>query len=57
MTQVAVGNFWFVGVLVHCQSIGLVNAQEQSNEALINAQMRMALAKVSFMPFGLMIDR
>ncbi|HSR66186.1 MAG TPA: M2 family metallopeptidase, partial [Xanthomonadaceae bacterium] len=31
--------------------------QQQSNEALINAQMRMALAKVSFLPFGLMIDR
>ena len=41
----------------YLESIGLVNAQDQSNEALINAQMRMALAKVSFMPFGLMIDR
>ena len=41
----------------YLQSIGLVDAQQQSNEALINAQMRMALAKVSFMPFGLMIDR
>ncbi len=41
----------------YLQSIGLVNAQQQTNEALINAQMRMALAKVSFMPFGLMIDR
>ena len=41
----------------YLQSIGLVNAQDQSKEALINAQMRMALAKVSFMPFGLMIDR
>ncbi len=41
----------------YLQSIGLVNAQDQSREALINAQMRMALAKVSFMPFGLMIDR
>ena len=38
-------------------SIGLVEAQEQSNEALINAQMRMALSKVAFLPFGLMIDR
>ena len=38
-------------------SVGLVGAQQQSNEALINAQMRMALAKVSFLPFGLMIDR
>ena len=35
----------------------MVGNQQQSNEALINAQMRMALAKVSFLPFGLMIDR
>ncbi len=41
----------------YLQSIGLVGEQQQSKEALINAQMRMALAKVSFMPFGLMIDR
>jgi peptidyl-dipeptidase A len=38
-------------------SIGLVGEQQQSEQALINAQMRMALAKVAFMPFGLMIDR
>ncbi|CAA9353119.1 MAG: Dipeptidyl carboxypeptidase [uncultured Lysobacter sp.] len=41
----------------YLQSIGLVGEQQQSNESLINAQMRMALAKISFMPFGLMIDR
>jgi peptidyl-dipeptidase A len=41
----------------YLQSIGMVGEQQQSKEALINAQMRMALAKVSFMPFGLMIDR
>ncbi len=41
----------------YLQSIGLVQAQQQSDEALINAQMRMALAKVAFLPFGLMIDR
>ena len=41
----------------YLESIGLVDAQQQSDEALINAQMRMALAKVSFLPFGLMIDR
>ena len=41
----------------YLQSIGLVGEQKQSNESLINSQMRMALAKVSFMPFGLMIDR
>ena len=38
-------------------SVGLAGEQQQSNEALVNAQMRMALAKVSFLPFGLMIDR
>ena len=38
-------------------SIGLVGEQQQGEQALINAQMRMALAKVSFLPFGLMIDR
>src|SRR5690554_1597417 len=41
----------------YLKSIGLVGEQQPSNEALINAQMRMALAKVAFMPFGLMIDR
>ncbi|MFC4728484.1 M2 family metallopeptidase [Coralloluteibacterium thermophilus] len=38
-------------------SIGLIDAQRQSNEALINAQMKMALDKVAFLPFGLLIDR
>lgn len=41
----------------YLQTIGLVGEQQQSRESLINAQMRMALAKVSFLPFGLMIDR
>ena len=41
----------------YLRSIGLVGEQQQSHEALINAQMRMALAKVAFLPFGLMIDR
>nr|WP_242651254.1 M2 family metallopeptidase [Lysobacter tolerans] len=41
----------------YLQSIGLVGEQKQNQESLINSQMRMALAKVSFMPFGLMIDR
>ncbi|MCA1714704.1 MAG: M2 family metallopeptidase, partial [Gammaproteobacteria bacterium] len=41
----------------YLQSIGLVGEQQVSNEALINAQMRMALSKVAFLPFGLMIDR
>lgn len=38
-------------------SIGLVGTPQQSQEAVINAQMRQALAKVAFLPFGLMIDR
>ncbi len=41
----------------YLKSIGLVGDQRPSREALVNAQMRMALAKVAFMPFGLMIDR
>jgi peptidyl-dipeptidase A len=41
----------------YLNSIGMVDVQQQSHEALINAQMRMALAKVAFLPFGLMIDR
>ena len=38
-------------------SIGLMDSAELSEEALLNNQMRMALSKVAFMPFGLMIDR
>ncbi len=38
-------------------SIGLVDTPQQSQAALINSQMRMALSKVAFLPFGLMIDR
>ncbi|MBP6596878.1 MAG: M2 family metallopeptidase [Arenimonas sp.] len=38
-------------------SIGLVDKPTVSDEAVINSQMRMALAKVAFLPFGLMIDR
>jgi len=41
----------------YLESIDLVDAQQQSEEAVINAQMRMALSKVAFLPFGLMIDR
>ncbi len=38
-------------------SIGMLAEPKQSQEALINAQMRMALDKVAFLPFGLLIDR
>ncbi len=41
----------------YLNSIGMVGEPQLSKEALINSQMRTALAKVSFMPFGLMIDR
>jgi len=49
----------------YLHSIGLVALRQAQDErkpdadhdALINAQMRMALAKVAFLPFGLMIDR
>jgi peptidyl-dipeptidase A len=41
----------------YLNSIGLVGTPEVSEEAVINSQMRMALAKVAFLPFGLMIDR
>ncbi|MEZ0470536.1 M2 family metallopeptidase [Luteimonas salinilitoris] len=41
----------------YLSSIGLVDEQQQSQAGLINSQMRMALAKVAFLPFGLMIDR
>ncbi len=38
-------------------SIGLVDAPQTSKEALINSQLRMALDKVAFLPFGKMIDQ
>ena len=41
----------------YLNSIGLVGAQSENNESLVNSQMRMALAKVAFIPFGLMIDK
>lgn len=41
----------------YLHSIGLVEQPAQSEQAVVNEQMRMALAKVAFLPFGLMIDR
>ncbi len=38
-------------------SLGLVKAGETNEQTVINNQMRQALAKVAFLPFGLMIDR
>lgn len=37
--------------------IGLVDAASESNEATINAQMKLALEKVAFLPFGKLIDQ
>lgn len=37
--------------------IGLVDAQGESQEALINGQMKLALEKVAFLPFGKLIDQ
>jgi peptidyl-dipeptidase A len=36
--------------------LGLVHAVAPSHEALINQQMKMALEKIAFLPFGLLID-
>jgi peptidyl-dipeptidase A len=41
----------------YMKSIGLLDSTVSSEQAVIEAQMRMALAKVAFLPFGLMIDR
>lgn len=41
----------------YLSSIGLIDKPKVSEQALINGQMRMALEKVAFLPFGLMIDR
>ena len=61
----AIGDALVLGMTPdYLASIGLVDEQpaatgddDGTNESLINAQMRMALAKVSFLPFGLMIDK
>ncbi|QHQ27618.1 putative conserved peptidyl-dipeptidase protein [Xanthomonas albilineans] len=41
----------------YLHTIALTETPQVSREALINTQMRMALNKVAFLPFGLMIDR
>ena len=40
----------------YLHSIGLVSAVKPSQEAVINQQMKMALDKVAFLPFGKLID-
>ncbi len=41
---------------VYMQQVGLVDNVEQSQEALINEQMQLALDKIAFLPFGKLID-
>src|SRR5436190_3143267 len=41
----------------YLHQIGLVDEAKESNEALINKQMKLALDKIAFLPFGLLIDR
>ncbi|XP_035658126.1 angiotensin-converting enzyme-like [Branchiostoma floridae] len=41
----------------HLQSIGLLDTVEDDNESDINVLMSMALAKVSFLPFGYLLDQ
>jgi peptidyl-dipeptidase A len=41
----------------YLNEIGLVDKPQVSREALINSQLKLALDKVAFLPFGLLIDR
>ncbi|HWY24947.1 MAG TPA: M2 family metallopeptidase, partial [Nevskia sp.] len=41
----------------HLQKIGLVKDVKDDQKALINAQMKRALAKIAFLPFGKLIDQ
>ncbi|TXH03110.1 MAG: peptidase M2 family protein [Nevskiaceae bacterium] len=41
----------------HLAKIGLVPAQKEDPKATINAQMRLALDKIAFLPFGKLIDQ
>ncbi|KAK4883480.1 hypothetical protein RN001_006799 [Aquatica leii] len=41
----------------HLTAIGLLNNYEDTAEASINALMEMALERVSFLPFGLLVDK
>ncbi|MDR3418856.1 MAG: M2 family metallopeptidase, partial [Nevskia sp.] len=41
----------------HLARIGLVKEAPQDRKALINAQMKRALAKIAFLPFGMLIDQ
>lgn len=41
----------------HLQKIGLLKDYQESEEADLNALMNMALERVAFLPFGLLIDK
>lgn len=41
----------------HLKQIGLIKEYENSQEASLNALMDMALERVAFLPFGLLIDK
>ncbi len=41
----------------YLNSIGLVSAVKPSKEAVVNQQMKMAVEKIAFLPFGKMIDQ
>lgn len=41
----------------HMQKIGLIDNYQDSDQASINALMDMALNRVAFLPFGLLIDK
>ena len=41
----------------HLKKLGLVDSYKENEKALINAQMKLALDKIAFLPFGKMIDQ
>ncbi|MCA1799454.1 MAG: M2 family metallopeptidase [Xanthomonadaceae bacterium] len=41
----------------YLQRIGLVGDYTQSDEAVVNQQMQLALAKIAFLPFGKLVDQ
>ena len=41
----------------YLQKVGLLNKSSDNNKATLNQQMKMALEKIAFLPFGLLIDK
>ncbi len=53
----AIGDaIWLSATPAYLNQIGLARAAKPSQEALINAQMKVALDKVAFLPFGKVVD-